>query len=64
MERCANPRCGCTGVNHERVGRMFCNATCADGYDAHDLADAMCSCGDGSCVVPGKDPDRLSGQRS
>jgi len=42
---------------------MFCNATCADGYDAHDLADAMCSCGDGSCAVPGKDPDRLSGER-
>jgi hypothetical protein len=33
---------------------MFCNATCADASNAHDLADAMCSCGDGACALPEK----------
>jgi hypothetical protein len=50
MERCAHNGCNCNDAKYESAGQLFCDTTCADGDQAHDLADAMCSCGhDGCC---------------
>ena len=51
MEKCAQPGCHCFEARYESVGQLFCDSTCADANQAHDLADAMCSCGHDGCAT-------------
>lgn len=49
MDKCAHRDCNCNDANYESAGERFCDSTCADANQAHDLADAICSCGHDSC---------------
>ena len=51
MEKCAHQGCHCFEARYESVGQLFCDSTCADANQAHDLADAMCSCGHDGCAT-------------
>ena len=49
-EKCANVDCRCgSEVTYDRAGAKFCGATCADAYEAKNLADAMCGCAHETC---------------
>jgi hypothetical protein len=41
MDKCANVDCQSLERIYEREGVKFCSATCADSYEAKNLADAM-----------------------
>ena len=41
MDKCANVDCQSLERIYEREGAKFCSATCADSFEAKNLADAM-----------------------